>query len=275
MKLNDLSSFSDQLENTEPMPVMFVGHGSPMNAIEKNSFSDKWHELGKNLPTPKAILCISAHWETRGTMLTAMSKPRTIHDFGGFPPALFDVKYPAPGDPELARESAQMLSSVQAGLDEKWGLDHGTWSILTNMFPKADIPVVQLSLDYGKDPQQHYELAKHLATLRNKGILIMGSGNMVHNLRMIDWGHADAAFDWAIEANEIFKKLISSGDHQSLINYRNLGNAVQLAIPSPDHYLPLLYTLALKSEKEEFSFFNDQYVMGSLNMTSVYIGKGA
>lgn len=275
MKLNDLSSFANQLENTEPMPVMFVGHGSPMNAIEKNSFSDKWHELGNTLPTPKAILCISAHWETRGTLLTAMTNPRTIHDFGGFPPALYDVEYPAPGDPGLAKESAALLSSVQAGLDEKWGLDHGTWSILTNMFPKADIPVVQLSLDYGKDPQQHFDLAKQLAALRNKGVLILGSGNMVHNLRMIDWSHEDAAFDWAIEANEIFKKLISNGDHQSLINYKNLGNAVQLAVPSPDHFLPLLYTLALKSENEEFSFFNDQYVMGSLNMTSVYFGKGA
>lgn len=275
MKLNQLDSLTGTLENTETMPVLFAGHGSPMNAIEQNEFSLKWQEIGKALPHPKAIICISAHWETRGTYVTAMEKPQTIHDFGGFPQELFNVEYPAPGSPQLARETAGSLRPEKVGLDESWGLDHGAWSIIKNMYPKADIPVIQLSLNYEKSPQQHYTLAMQLSELRKKGILILGSGNMVHNLRRLDWNRPEGGSDWAMEANDLFKKLIIRNDHQSLMAYKDLGNAVQLSIPTPEHYLPLLYALALKEKDEELSFFNDKAVMGSLTMTSVWIGKGA
>ncbi len=254
------------------MPVLFVGHGSPMNAIEQNEFTEIWQSLGQSLPKPSAILCISAHWETRGTFVTAMEKPRTIHDFGGFPQALFDVQYPAPGDPDLANETQNLVVKTNIGLDSAWGLDHGTWSVLRQLYPAADIPVIQMSLDYNQNPQYHYDLAKELASLRKKGILIIGSGNMVHNLRILDWNKPDSGFDWALEANSKFKKLIMDNDHHQLINYRNLGREMDLAVPTPEHYLPLLYALALKTENEEISFFNDNMVMGSLSMTSVRIG---
>jgi 4,5-DOPA dioxygenase extradiol len=257
------------------MPVLFVGHGSPMNAIEDNQFSSKWKEIGKTLPKPKAILCISAHWETRGTLVTAMEKPKTIHDFGGFPQELFDVQYPAPGSPELARDTKNSVKSAEVGLDQQWGLDHGAWSVIRPMFPDADIPVVQMSLDYTKNPQYHYDLAKELDHLRDKGILILASGNMVHNLRMVAWDKIkdpEYGFDWALEANEKMKKLIETGDHKSLINYSSQGKAFNLAIPSPDHFLPLLYALALKDEKDPVTFWNDTAVMGSLTMTSLTIG---
>jgi 4,5-DOPA dioxygenase extradiol len=258
----------------EEMPVLFVGHGSPMNAIEENEFTQEWREIAGTFPRPDAILCISAHWETRGTLLTAMEKPRTIHDFGGFPRELFEVQYPAPGSPELAEEARSLIKKTETGRDEKWGLDHGCWSVLKQMFPAADIPVVQLSLDYTQPAGYHYELAKELAPLRKKGILIMGSGNMVHNLRLVDWDKMDesgSGFDWAIEANETMKKYILSNDHQSLINYREQGSAFDLAIPTPEHFLPLLYALALKQGNEKIEIFNDKPVMGSLTMTSLKI----
>jgi len=272
MNLNKLNTLTNPFESTAKMPVLFVGHGSPMNAIETNEFSLEWQKLGKSLPKPFAILCISAHWETRGTFVTAMEKPQTIHDFGGFPQALFDVQYPAPGSPELARETKEIVSKTDVGLDEKWGLDHGAWSVINRFYPEADVPVIQMSLDYYQKPQYHYDLAKELASLRNKGVLIIGSGNMVHNLRAVDWGKPNQGFDWAQEANEKFKKLIVENDHHQLINYKKLGREVELSVPTPEHYLPLLYTLALKTEKDEVSFFNDRCVMGSLNMTSVRIG---
>jgi 4,5-DOPA dioxygenase extradiol len=272
MNLNRYKSLTDPLASTEQMPVLFVGHGNPMNAIEQNEFTRGWQKIGGTLPKPEAILCISAHWETRGTFVTAMEKPPTIHDFGGFPQQLFDVQYPAPGNPELARNTQQIISKTNVGLDENWGLDHGAWSVIKILYPEANIPVVQLSLDYYKDAQYHYDLAKELASLRGKGILIIGSGNMVHNLRMIDWHNPDKGYDWAEEANSKFKKLIVDNEHQQLINYRNLGREVQLSVPTPEHFLPLLYALALKTEKEEVSFFNDKSVMGSLSMTSVRIG---
>jgi 4,5-DOPA dioxygenase extradiol len=275
MKLNQLESLTGQLDNSETMPVLFAGHGSPMNAIEQNEFSRKWQEMGKMLPHPTAILCISAHWETKGTLITAMEQPQTIHDFGGFPQALFDVEYPAPGDPSLAKETASLLSGNKAGLDQGWGLDHGAWSVIKNMYPDADIPVIQLSLDYEKSTNEHYALATRLAELRNKGVLILGSGNMVHNLRMLDWNRPEGGSSWALEANEQFKKLILSNDHKQLMDYKTLGQAVQLSVPTPEHFLPLLYILALKTKDEELSFFNDKAVMGSLTMTSVWIGKGA
>jgi len=275
MKSNEINQLMTFGENTPRMPVLFVGHGSPMNAIEENEFVEGWRKLGKTIPRPKAILVVSAHWETKGTYVTAVQKPQTIHDFGGFPKALFDVQYPAPGSPELAHETKRIITKTTVGLDEKWGLDHGAWSVIRRIYPEADVPVIEMSMDYSQGPQYHYELGKQLAALRNKGVLIIGSGNMVHNLRMVAWDKMNLpeyGFDWAIQANEKFKQLIQSGNHKELINYTALGREVQLAIPTPDHYLPLLYALALKEEKEAISFFNDKPVMGSLTMTSVRIG---
>ena len=258
------------------MPVLFIGHGSPMNAVEENEFSRSWRELANSLPKPKAILCISAHWETRGTWVTAMEKPRTIHDFGGFPQELFDVQYPAPGAPELARETEDTLKSVAPGLDLTWGLDHGAWSVLRPMYPAADIPVVQLSLDLNRPAPEHYALARELAPLREKGVLIIGSGNMVHNLRRMSVRGEDFnepfGFDWALEANALFKRLINENRHTELAHYQTLGEAVQLAVPTPEHFLPLLYVLALKQDHEGILYFNDQPVAGSLTMTSLAIG---
>jgi len=276
MKLNELNKLTSPLGSTEPMPVLFLGHGSPMNAIEENEFVQGFRETGKTIPQPSAILCISAHWETRGTFITAMEKPRTIHDFGGFPQALFDVQYPAPGDPLLARETQSLITKTRVGLDESWGLDHGAWSVIKHLYPAADVPVIEMSIDHYQTPQYHYELAKELAALRRKGVLIIGSGNMVHNLRMVAWDklNADAyGYDWAIEASEQMKQYIRSGDHQSLIRFRSQGLAFDLAIPTAEHYMPLLYTLALQEKDEQVSFFNDKPVGGSLTMTSVRIGK--
>ena len=257
----------------ELMPVLFIGHGSPMNGIEDNEFSEKWAEIGRTIAVPKAVLVVSAHWFTRGTAVTAMDFPKTIHDFGGFPQALFDAEYPAPGSPELAAETSRLISSTTVELDHDWGLDHGAWTVLTHMFPKANIPVLQLSMDYTKNPVAHYELARELYQLRRKGVLIMGSGNMVHNLRMLSWEMMDGGgYDWALEINNQFKSLIMNNDHAPLINYSQLGKAAMLAIPTPEHYLPLLYTLGLKNEREEITLFNDKAVGGSLTMTSVRIG---
>lgn len=258
-------------EQDTVMPVLFVGHGSPMNAIEDNQFSRRWTLLGKEIPKPKAVLCISAHWLSSGTYVTAMEKPRTIHDFGGFPKALFDVQYPAPGDPKLAADLAKMVTKTQVGMNHDWGLDHGTWSIVKMMYPDADIPVLQLSIDFGKDMQYHYDLAKELAALRKKGVLIIGSGNMIHNLGMVAWDKLNDdnyGYDWAIEFNELLKKNITDKNHQALINYPSLSKAAFLAIPSPDHYIPMLYALALQDSQDQLSLFNDKLVAGSLNMTS-------
>ena len=277
MKLNELDKLTSIPNSTPQMPVLFVGHGSPMNAIEENEFVDGWRTVGKTLPRPSVILCVSAHWETKGTFVTAMEKPRTIHDFGGFPQELFDVQYPAPGDPELARDARNTVKKTLLDLDERWGLDHGCWSVLRRMFPAADIPVVQMSLDYSRPAQYHYDLARELSPLRRKGILIIGSGNIVHNLRLVDWNRMNEpgfGFDWAVEANEKMKKYILSNDHQSLINYPAQGKAFDLAIPTPEHFLPLLYVLALKDEKDEIALFNDKPVMGSLSMTSLNISQG-
>jgi 4,5-DOPA dioxygenase extradiol len=273
MKLNALNKLTEPLGSTDKMPVLFLGHGSPMNAIEENEFVAGFRNVGKEIPRPQAILCVSAHWETRGTFVTAMESPKTIHDFGGFPKALFDVQYPAPGSPELAKETKSLVTKTAVHLDDKWGLDHGAWSVIKHLYPNADVPVIQLSLDYTQTPQYHYELAKELASLREKGVLIIASGNMVHNLRMVSWNRLDEefAFDWALEASDKMKNFIMSGDHKQLINFQSQGNAFNLAIPSPEHYLPLLYTLALKSEKEKVSLFNDKPVAGALTMTSVKI----
>jgi 4,5-DOPA dioxygenase extradiol len=267
-----MTDIAKNFANTATMPVLFVGHGNPMNAIEENDFVKGWRSIARSLPKPNAILCVSAHWETDGTMLTAMEHPRTIHDFGGFPRELYAVEYPAPGDPGLAAEAQSMLSNTGVGLDQTWGLDHGCWTIVKHMYPKADIPVVQMSLDYKKSPQYHYMLARELASLRRKGVMILGSGNIVHNLGAVDWVHQDAGYDWAVEANDMVKRLILDQDHKRLIEYPSLGSAVRRAVPTPEHYLPLLYALGLQEKEEKVSFFNDRTMMGSLSMTSVMIG---
>lgn len=251
------------------MPALFVGHGSPMNAIETNEFSQKWSQLGKSLPKPVAILCVSAHWETYGTQITAMEKPRTIHDFGGFPQALFDVQYPAPGSPAIANELHQNNENI--ALDQRWGLDHGCWSVVRCMYPKADIPILQLSLDVNKTPQEHYEFAKNLMSLRKKGILILSSGNMVHNLGRVAWDKMNVpeyGYDWAIQANTEMKSAILNHQLDKLSTYSKQGTAWNLAIPTPEHYLPMLYTLGIKQESEKINWFNDKAIMGSLTMTS-------
>ena len=272
--LSDFKKFTTNLKKQEQlMPVLFIGHGSPMNGIEHNQFSENWANLAKEIPVPSAILVVSAHWLSRGTKITAMDFPQTIHDFGGFPKELFDVQYPAPGNPQLAQETASIIKSTNVELNHDWGLDHGAWSVIRNMYPDAKIPVLQLSIDYTKGPVFHYELAKELSSLRSKGVLIMGSGNMVHNLRMVSFDKIDTefGFDWAIEMNEVFKKNIIGRNHQALINYENLGNGAKLAIPTPDHYYPLLYSLGLQGKNEEAYIFNDKLMAGSLTMTSLLI----
>lgn len=273
MTLKDLNKMTSSMSSTGKMPVLFLGHGSPMNAIEENEFVSAFRKLRQELIRPNAILCISAHWETNGTYVTAMQNPRTIHDFGGFPQALFDVQYPAPGSPELANETKHIISSTEVGLDDKWGLDHGAWSVIKHLYPNADIPVIQMSIDHTKPAKYHYELAKQINSLRNKGVLIIGSGNMVHNLRKVAWNrlNEEFAFDWAIEANEKMKSYILSGNHENLINFKSQGKAFDLAIPTPEHYMPLLYSLALKEENESIELFNDKPVGGALTMTSVKI----
>lgn len=255
----------------QKMPVLFVGHGSPMNALEDNEFTQGWEEMARQLPQPKAILCISAHWETRGTGVTAMPQPKTIHDFGGFPQELFDYQYPAPGSPELAQLVKQTIIKAPVVLDHQgWGLDHGTWSVLTKMYPAADIPVVQLSLDATKEPAYHYALGQELAALRDRGILIVGSGNIVHNLRLVSFSET-GGYDWAIEFDETMKQLMLAGDHAAIVNYQALGKTARLAVPTNEHFLPLLYVIALQSEATTPRFFTEQLVAGSLSMRSVWI----
>ena len=275
--LSALGKLASGLKDQEYlMPVLFIGHGSPMNGIEDTEFSEKWKALGKQLPTPKAILVVSAHWETKGTRITAMDFPQTIHDFGGFPRALYEVQYPAPGNPELAKETATLIEEpAHPQLDHEWGLDHGTWVVTRRMYPEAKIPVLQLSIDYSKNMQYHYDLAKELFELRKKGVLVIGSGNMVHNLRRVAWDKMEVpgfGYDWALQMNDTFKRLITNNDHQALIKYELLGKEALLAIPTPEHYIPLLYTLGLKTEKDSVSFFNDKAIGGSLTMTSVGFG---
>src|SRR6185312_7843266 len=272
--LSEFKTFTGNLNKQDQlMPVLFIGHGSPMNGIEHNQFSNNWAQLAKEIREPSAILVVSAHWLSRGTKITAMDFPETIHDFGGFPKELYDVQYPAPGNPELAKETASLIKTADVELVHDWGLDHGAWTVVRNMYPDAKIPVLQLSIDYTKGPKFHYELAKELSSLRSKGVLIMGSGNMVHNLRLVSFDkiNSEFGFDWAVEMNEVFKKNITNRDHAALINYENLGNAAKLAVPTPDHYYPLLYTLGLQGKNEEAFIFNDKLMAGSLTMTSLVI----
>lgn len=256
-------------------PVLFIGHGSPMNGIEDNAFSQQWKAQVKDLPIPKAVVVISAHWLTKGTFITAMEHPQTIHDFGGFPAELFALEYPAPGSPELATTTKHLITSTEVGLDHEWGLDHGTWTVVRHMYPNADVPVLQLSIDYDQPAAYHYALAKELQSLRKKGVLLIGSGNMVHNLRLVDFANInkpDYGFDWALEARDTFNKLLLNKEYNPLIAYEQLGKSVQLAVPTPDHYYPLIYTLGLSTEADAIQLFNDEMVGGSLNMTSVQFG---
>jgi 4,5-DOPA dioxygenase extradiol len=272
MNLNSLKNITDQFGSSQKMPVLFIGHGNPMNAILENEYTKKFNEVGKSFSKPTAILVISAHWETKGTFVTAMEKPRTVHDFGGFPRELNEYQYPAPGSPEVALQTKNAITKTIIELDHTWGLDHGAWTVLTHIFPDANVPVLQLSLDYRKPMQWHYELAKELSSLRDKGVLIVGSGNIVHNLGMVNFSDP-APYDWAVTANEKVKSLIMENNHAELINYTAMGKEMRLAVPSPEHYLPLIYTLAMKGDKENISFFNDKTEYGSLSMTSVKISS--
>jgi 4,5-DOPA dioxygenase extradiol len=278
MAISSLSSFktiADLLpEQDEIMPALFIGHGNPMNAIEDNEFSKGWKNIAAKIPKPKAILCVSAHWETNGTFVTNMQHPQTIHDFGGFPKALFDVQYPAPGSEWLAKEIQTNIASTAVHLDNAWGFDHGCWSVLKNLYPDANIPTVQLSLDATQDANYHYNLAKELQALRKKGVLIIGSGNMVHNFQYAVFNqdfNKHFGHEWAIKANEDFKKFITDGNHQALINYKKESKELALSAPTPEHYLPLLYTLGLQTKKDKISIFNDAVVGGSFSMTSLLL----
>ncbi len=274
IKMKELEKLTAPLGKTAKMPVLFLGHGSPMNAIEENEFVAGFRNIAKNIPKPNAILCVSAHWETKGTFVTAMQQPKTIHDFGGFPKELFAIQYPAPGSPDLAKQTKALITKTEVGLDDKWGLDHGAWSVIKHLYPNADIPVIQMSIDYSQGPQYHYELAQQIKALRERGVLIVGSGNIVHNLGKVDWRRLNDTygFDWALEANDKMKKFIRDGNHKELINFRAQGKAFDLAIPTPEHYLPLLYTLAVQDKNESVQLFNDKALAGALTMTSVKIG---
>lgn len=270
MQLNELNKLAESFGATDRMPVLFVGHGNPMNAITVNSYSKTWAEMGRKLPLPKAILCISAHWLTNnGTSVAVTAKPTTIHDFGGFPDELFAVQYPAPGAPDYAKMAISAITSTKVHEDTEWGLDHGAWSVLKNMYPQANVPIFQMSIDYGKSTQYHYNLAKELAVLRNKGVLIVASGNIVHNLGMVSWGDNGKKYDWAIEFDTMVKKSIEDNNPTSLIDYQKLGKIASLAHPSNDHYLPLLYAAGLRSKTDAFQFFNDTFDLGSISMRSV------
>jgi 4,5-DOPA dioxygenase extradiol len=255
---------------SDVMPLLFVGHGSPTNAVEENEFNMAWAEVGRRLPRPQAILCISAHWETVGTCVTAMPRPATLYDFQGFAQPLYEIQYPAPGAPELARGIKQTLTDTVVHLDFSWGLDHGAWSVLTWMFPDADIPVIQLSLDFDRPPAYHYQLGRKLAYLRRQGVLVIGSGNMVHNLRLVQW--EDIAFDWAAACDARLAELILRGDHAALIDYQRLENAPR-AVPSNEHYLPLLYILAMQEKSETPVFFCEKVTLGSISMRSLLIAS--
>lgn len=272
--LSSLIDFSTSLEKTDKMPALFIGHGSPMNAIEKNTFVNRFQQLQSQLSVPKAIICISAHWLTNGTYVTAMENPKTIYDFHGFPKELYEVDYPAPGSPELASYISSIVEDIQIHHDLSWGLDHGTWSILRNIYPSANIPVLQLSIDWKKPLDFHVMLAKKLTMLRDRGVLIIGSGNIVHNLGLVDFSKLNQVgygFDWAIEAREFVNDKILKNDLNSLLKYQNGPNYLKLAIPSPDHYIPLLYVLGLRRNDDELTFFNDELIAGSLSMTSIML----
>jgi 4,5-DOPA dioxygenase extradiol len=255
------------------MPAIFFGHGNPLNALNRNSYTEAWEHIGREIPRPKAIISISAHWYTTGAFVTAMAAPRTIHDFGGFPRELYEVQYPAPGNPALADRVSRLLSPVPVRLDQQWGLDHGTWSVLCHVFPNADIPVIQLSLDESQPTRFHYELGKKLASLRDEGILVIGSGNVVHNLHSYAWGrHVVEPFDWAVRFENHIRELLIARNHQPLIEYESLGPDALLSVPTPDHYLPLLYVMALQRDTDAVTFPVEGFNGGSISMLTVHVG---
>jgi 4,5-DOPA dioxygenase extradiol len=256
------------------MPVVFVGHGNPMNALNRESrLARSWRQVGEEMPRPRAIVAVSAHWFIDGTRVTAMEQPRTIHDFGGFPDELYEIQYPAPGDPALASRLAAMLAPTQVGLDVAWGLDHGTWSVLTHMFPAADIPVVQLSIDRRQPAAFHYDLAQRLSPLRDEGILILGSGNLVHNLHAYSWGdHSGTAYPWALEFEARARELVARHEHGPLIAYETMGEAALQSVPTPDHYLPFLYAIALCRGAEQLAYPVEGFDGGSISMLTMRIG---
>lgn len=256
------------------MPAIFFGHGNPLNALLRNPYTVGWAAVGDSLPRPKAILCVSAHWYFPATAVTAMAAPRTIHDFGGFPRELYEVQYPAPGSPELASRVRDLVAPVSVALDENnWGLDHGTWSVLCHVFPRADIPVVQLSIDETRPPEFHYEVGKRLAPLRDEGVLIIGSGNIVHNLHTYAWGkHEVEPFDWAVRFEKQAREFLLKGDDALLVEYESLGRDALLSVPTPEHYLPLIYVLALRRADENVTFPVEGFDGGSISMLTVQIG---
>lgn len=272
--INELQNFSSHFSDTKRMPLLFLGHGNPMNAIEENEFVKGFRDIAKKIPKPNAILCISAHWFIKGTKVTSMEMPKTIHDFYGFPQELYQVQYPAKGSPVLANEVKNLLMPDLVELDLNWGLDHGAWSVIKHLYPKADFPVVQLSIDYSKEADFHFLCGSKLQSLRDKGVLIIGSGNIIHNLRMVDYENFDKdnyGYDWAKEVRENINSKLLEDDFEPLINYKEKIHHSNKAIPSPDHYLPLIYILGAKHIEEKISFFNDKFVGGSLSMTSLFI----
>jgi 4,5-DOPA dioxygenase extradiol len=259
-------------QKAQRMPAVFVGHGSPMNTLEQNRYTEAWREIGKSVPRPIAILAVSAHWYISGTAVTAMENPRTIHDFGGFPRELFEFQYPAPGRPALAQRVCKLLAPLAVRQDDSWGLDHGTWSVLAHAFPKADVPVVQLSIDATQPASFHYDLGQRLAPLRDEGVLIVGSGNVVHNLRMIQWDSAAPGYDWAVRFNEQVRDHLERHEHQPLVAYEKMGGDARLSVPTPDHYLPLLYVISLQGEGESIASAVDGIQNASISMLTVVVG---
>ncbi len=255
------------------MPAIFFGHGNPMNALLRNRYTEAWAAIGAAIPKPKGILCISAHWYITGAALTVNTAPRTIHDFGGFPRELYQVSYPAPGDPNLARRVRDLLEPLPVDLSEDWGLDHGTWSVLKHVYPEADVPVVQLSIDERRAAPFHYEIGQRLAPLRDEGILIVGSGNLVHNLHAYAWGrHAVEPYDWAVSFEDRARQLLAAGEHVPLIDYERLGRDAMLSIPTPDHYLPLLYVVGAGTGRDPVTFPVEGVDGGSISMLAVRVG---
>ncbi len=271
MNLANFKNIANHFPKTERFPVLFVGHGSPANALEDNEFTRAWIAEGKKLPKPNAVLCISAHWFTDGTFVNGSAQPETIHDFYGFSPELYNIQYDCPGAPEVAKQVQKLVTKTKVQWDEDWGLDHGCWVVIKHLFPQADVPVFQMSLDATKPPQFHYDIAKQLSELRRRGVLIISSGNIVHNLGMMTFDEIAKPFDWAIEFDTITKKLIAAGDHQKLIDYKKLGHIANLSIPTPDHYWPLLYTLALQEKNERVDFFAEGLTFKSISMRSLII----
>jgi 4,5-DOPA dioxygenase extradiol len=257
------------LITSKSLPALFIGHGSPMNALENNRYTQVWRQLGASMPKPKAVLAISAHWYIGATAVTAMAQPKTIHDFGGFPPALFAFQYPPPGSEALAERVKDLLGPIEVKLDQSWGLDHGAWSVLAHVFPDADIPVVQLSIDRRQPNQFHYDVGKQLAELRDEGVLILASGNVVHNLPLINWQEKNTAYDWATRFELNTKNFLTRNEHQALIDYEKLGQDAALSIPTPEHYLPLLYIMGAQREGDRVQFPTEGIELGSISMLSI------